>query len=103
MLHAIGDPPETLEAVVRGELEARRGGRVLGYARPGDLAGLASMLGDSPELFDTTVTQPARVMRWRLADLRKFAGADEDLTSKVIKMAAAAIPEKLILYVQVEL
>lgn len=103
VLHAIGDPPETLEAVVRGELEARRGGRVLGYARPGDLAGLASVLGDSPELFDTAVTQPARVMRWRLADLRKFAGADEGLTSTVRKIAAAAIAEKLIRYVRAEL
>jgi Popeye protein conserved region len=102
VLHSTGDPPDSLEAVVRGELEARRDGRVLGHAHPGDLAGLASVLGGSPELFDTTVTQPARVMRWRVADLQKLAGADESLTSALRKIAAAAIAEKLIRAVQAE-
>jgi hypothetical protein len=41
---------------------------------------LASVLGGSPELYDATVTQPARVMRWRIADLQELAGADESLT-----------------------
>jgi hypothetical protein len=102
VLHSIGDPPDSLEAIVRGELEARRDGRVLGHARPGDLAGLASVLGGSPELFDTTVTHPARVMRWRLADLQELAGADESLTSALRKIAGAAIAEKLIRFVQAE-
>jgi CRP-like cAMP-binding protein len=100
VLHATGDPSDSLEVVVRGELEARRHGRVLGHARPGDLAGLASVLGGSPELFDTTVTQPARVVRWRVADLQKLAGADESLTSALRKIGAAAIAEKLIRAVQ---
>jgi hypothetical protein len=90
VLHSTGDPPDSLEAVVRGELEARRRGRVLGHARPGDLAGLASVLGGSPELFDATVTQPARLMRWRIADLRELAQADESLTLTLRKIAAAA-------------
>jgi hypothetical protein len=88
VLHSTGDPPASLEAVVRGELEARRDGRVLGHARAGDLAGLASVLGGSPELFDATVTQPARVMRWRIADLRELTEADESLTSALRKIAA---------------
>jgi CRP-like cAMP-binding protein len=91
-----------VEAVVRGELEARRDGRVLGRAGPGDLAVLASVLGGSPELFDATVTQPARVMRWRFADLQQLSGADKSLTSTLRKIAVAAIAEKLIRVVQVE-
>jgi Popeye-like protein len=102
VLHSTGDPPDSLEAVVRGELEARRDGRVLGHAHPGDLAGLASVLGGSPELFDTTVTQSARVMRWRVADLKELARADESLTSALRKIAGAAIAEKLIRFVQAE-
>jgi CRP-like cAMP-binding protein len=102
VLHSTGDPADSLEAVLRGELEARRDGRVLGHARPGDLAGLASVLGGSPELFDATVTQPARVMRWRITDLQKLAGADESLTSALRKIAATAIAEKLIRAVQAE-
>jgi hypothetical protein len=102
VLHSTGDPPDSLEAVVRGELEARRHGRVLGHARPGDLAGLASVLSGSPELYNATVTQPARVMRWRRADLQRFAGADESLTSALRKIAAAALAEKLIRAVQDE-
>ena len=75
---------------------------MLGHARPGDLAGLASVLGGSPELFDTTATQPARVIRWRLADLQELAGADESLTSALRKIAGAAMAEKLIRLVQAE-
>ncbi len=102
VLHSIGDPPDSLEAVVSGELEARRGSRVLGQSRAGDLSGLASVLGGSPELFDTTVTQPARVIHWRLADLQKLAGADESLRSALRRIAGAAIAEKLIRFVQAE-
>ncbi len=39
-------------------------------------------------------------MRWRVADLQKLAGADENLTSTLRKIAAAAIAEKLIRAVQ---
>jgi len=102
VLHSTGDPPESLVAVVRGELEARREGRVLGRAGPGDLAGLASVLGGSPEIYDARVTQPARVMRWRVADLRELAMADERLTSALRKIAGAALAEKLIRFVQTE-
>ncbi len=102
VLHSTGDPPNSLEAVLRGELEARRNGRLLGHTRPGDLAGLASVLGGSPELYDATVTQPARVMRWRFADVQELAGADESLTSALRKIAAAALADKLIRAVQAE-
>jgi hypothetical protein len=102
VLHFTGQPADSVEAIVRGELEARRHGRVLGHARLGDLAGLTSVLGGSPELFDAIVTQPARVMRWRAADLRTLTGADESLTSALRKIAAAAIAEKLIRAIQDE-
>ena len=102
VLHSTGDTPHSLEAVVRGELVARRNGRLLGHARPGDLVGLASVLGGAPELFDATVTQPARVMRWRLADLQKLVGADESMASALRKIAGAAIAQKLIRFVQTE-
>ncbi len=55
----------------------------------------------APELFDATVTQPTRVMRWRFADLQQFARADESLTSTLRKITAA-IAEKLIRFVQGE-
>jgi hypothetical protein len=64
--------------------------------------GLASVLGGSPELFDVTVTQPARVMRWRLGDLQELAASDESLTSALRKIAGAALAEKLIRVVQAE-
>ncbi len=102
VLHSTGDPPGSIEAVVRGELEESRNGRLLGHASPGDLAGLASVLGGLPELYDTTVTQPARVIRWRYADLQELAETDENLTSMVRKIAAAAIAQKLIRVIQGE-
>ena len=103
VLHSIGDPPASLEAVISGELEARRGDRVLGHARAGDLAGLACVLGDSPELFDVTATQPTRVMRWQLRDLHELAGSDAGLTSALRKIAGAALADKLIQFIQAEL
>ena len=102
VLHATGNPSDTLEAVVRGELEARRHGHVLGHAGPGDLAGLATVVGRSPELFDVTVTERARVVRWRIVDLKKLVETDESLGSALRKIAAAAIAEKLIRAVQAE-
>jgi hypothetical protein len=103
MIYSIDDPSDMLMAVVSGEIELRRKGHVLGRAGPGDLAGLASVLGGSTEICDATVTQPARVIRWRLADLQELAAADESLTSPLRKVAGAAIAEKLIRFVQAEL
>jgi len=103
VLYSIDDPSDSLEAVVSGEIELRRKGHVLGRVGPGDLAGLASVLGGSAEICDATVTQPARVVRWRLADLRELAAADESLTSLLRKIAGAAIAEKLIRFVHAEL
>lgn len=102
MLHSIGKPSDPLEVVVRGELEARRNGHVLGHAGAGDLAGLASVLGGSAELYDAIVTEPARIMRWRVADLQELARTDESLASSLRKIGAAAIAEKLIRAVQAE-
>lgn len=102
VLYSTGDTPHSLACVVRGELEVRRKGHLLGYARPGDLVGLASVIGGSPELFDATVSQPARVMRWQLAALKQLAEADEHVTSALRKIASAAIAEKLIRFVQTE-
>jgi hypothetical protein len=41
-------------------------------------------------------------MRWRFADLQRLAGADDSLTSTLRKIAASAIAEKLIRFVQGE-
>jgi len=41
-------------------------------------------------------------VRWRRADLQKFAGADESLTSALRKIAGAALADKLIRAVQDE-
>ncbi len=75
---------------------------MLDHAGTGDLAELASVLGDSPELYDATITQPARVIRSRVADLQELARTDESLTSALRKIAAAAIADKLVRVVQAE-
>jgi hypothetical protein len=96
MLHSTGDPPGSLEALVRGEVEVRRGGRMLARLGPGDLSGLASMLSGTAELFDQKVTKPALVMRWTSTDLRTFAATDEHVAASLDKIARAAMTEKLI-------
>jgi hypothetical protein len=103
VLHSTGDPADSLLAVIRGELEARRHGRLLGYARSGDLVGVATALGHSPELYDAIVTQPARVIRWKVADLKELGSEDEKLTSILRMIAASSIAEKLIRFLQTEL
>lgn len=102
VLHATGDPPGAITAIVRGELEERRHGRVLGHAGAGDLAGLVSLLGGSAELYDATVTQPARVLCWDAAELRSETAHDPALTSALRKIAGAAVAQKLVQVVQAE-
>jgi CRP-like cAMP-binding protein len=102
VVHSAGDPPESLEAVVSGQLEARKDGRLLGQSVPGDLVGLASLLGGLPEVYDSTVTRPARVMRWSHRDMEELAGRDESLAAALRKIAGAAISEKLIRLLQAE-
>jgi hypothetical protein len=100
VVHSAGDSPESLEAVVRGEVEARKDGRLLGCSVPGDLIGLTSLLGGAPEVYDSTVTRAARVMRWSRRDLEELAGGDESLAAALRKIAGAAISEKLIRLLQ---
>jgi CRP-like cAMP-binding protein len=102
VVHLAGDSPEWLEAIVRGEVEARKDGRLLGQSVPGDLVGLASLMGDAPEVYDSTVTRAARVMRWSHRDLEELAGRDESLSAALRKIGGAAISEKLIRLLQAE-
>lgn len=102
VLHATGDPPGAITAIVRGELEERRHGRVLGHAGAGDLAGLVSLLGGSVELYDATVTRPARVLCWDVVELRERTGHDAALTAALRKIAGAAVAQKLVQVVEAE-
>jgi CRP-like cAMP-binding protein len=56
------DPAETLTAVLSGELEARKEGRLLGRYAAGEFIGLGCIMPDAPEFCDATLANPARVM-----------------------------------------
>ena len=100
VVHAAGDRSESLEAIVSGEVEASKDGRILGQSLQGGLLGLASLLGGSPEVYDSTVTQPTRVMRWSRRDLEELVEDDESLAAALRQIAGAAISDKLIRLVQ---
>ncbi len=100
VLHFTGDSPKSLEAIIRGEVEVRKDGRLLGRLHLGDLVGLACLLNNSSQFYEAIVTRPTRVMRWQYQDLQDLARTDESLASALRKIAGAAIADKLIQLIQ---
>ncbi len=100
VLHSTGAPSTSLEAIVRGEVEARKDGRLLGRLHRGELVGLAGLLNSSSEFYDAVVTRPTRVRRWQYQDLQELSSTDESLASTLRKIAGAAIADKLIQLIQ---
>ncbi len=95
-----GNPAETLTAVLTGEIEARKGGRLLGTYDPGDFVGLGCIMADAPEFCDAIVTRPARVMRWNFSELKSIMDSDQDLAFALRKTAGSALAAKLIKVMQ---
>jgi hypothetical protein len=95
-----GDPAENVVAVTTGELKARKSGRVLGSYGPGDLIGLGCIMTNAKEFCDTTVTRPARVMRWNYPELKKILDADQNLAFALEKTAGATLAANLIKVLQ---
>ena len=100
MLQSKGDAASKVTALASGALEASRDGKSLGSFGAGDLLGVACVLADSSELFDTRVTEPARVLCWDSQDLGKLAQSDPQLGSALNKLAGSTLAAKLISILQ---
>jgi len=99
-LQSTGESGDTLTAVLDGELEARREGKLIANLGSGDLVGMTRIFNESPEFYDATVTRPTRVMQWNYADVHKLANSDQNIAFSLNKIAGAAIARKLIGLVQ---
>ena len=91
-----GNPAETLTAVLTGQIEARKGDRLLGTYDSGDFVGLGCIMADTTEFCDAIVTRPARVMHWTYPDLKKILDSDQDLALALRKTAGSALAAKLV-------
>jgi hypothetical protein len=99
-LYSTGESGKTLTVILDGEVEAWREGNLLASLVSGDLLGAPRFYNDSPNFYDATVTQPARVMQWDYEDVHKLAGSDQDLAVSLNKIVGAAVAQKLISIVQ---
>ena len=91
-----GQPAGTLTAVLTGELEAKKGERMLGTFGPGDFVGLGSIMTDAHEFCDVTVSRPARVFTWDYPALKNTLDADDALKTALRQTAGASLAAKLI-------
>ncbi len=99
-LQSSGESGNILTAVLDGEVEACREGKLIANLGPGDLVGMTRIFNESPEFYDATVTRPTRVMQWNYTDVHELLSSDQDMAFSLHKIAGAAIAGKLIGLVQ---
>jgi CRP-like cAMP-binding protein len=74
-----GEPASGLCIAISGSAEVRKQGDRMGTLRPGHIIGTALALTGAPSPVEIVFTEPARYMRWSLANLRSFMDKRPDL------------------------
>ena len=74
-----GEPASGLCIAISGSAEVRKQGDRMGTLRPGHIIGTALALTGAPSPVEIVFTDPARYMRWSLANLRSFMDKRPDL------------------------
>jgi len=91
-----GHVADKVTALASGTLDVEREGKLLGNFGAGDLLGISCVLAGSPEIFDSSVTRPARALQWDPGDLHKLTQSDPELDAAVSRLAGSTIATKLI-------
>jgi hypothetical protein len=74
-----GEPVSGVCIAIRGSAEVRKQGDRLGALAPGHIVGTALALAGAPSPVEIVFAEPARYMRWSVADLRSFVDKRPDL------------------------
>lgn len=95
-LQTRGDNTGKITALASGTLEVKRDNEKLGDCGVGDLMGISCFLADHPEVFDSTVTRPARALQWDFRDLDKLTQSDPEIGMVLNKLVGTTLATKLI-------
>jgi CRP-like cAMP-binding protein len=74
-----GEPVSDLCVAISGSADVHRQGERIGQLAPGHIIGTALALTGDPSPVAVTFSEPARYMRWSLANLRRFVDRRPDL------------------------
>jgi hypothetical protein len=74
-----GKISESVALLVQGKVRVAKGERILGDLAAGDLVGSALLMTGVPADVDAVVTEPARVLCWRVATLETYLNANPEV------------------------
>lgn len=73
-----GKCPDDICLIVRGKVQVRREGIVIGQMGPGSLVGSALLLSGIPSDVDAVASEPVRLVRWELGTLDRYLTANPE-------------------------
>lgn len=73
-----GKCPDSICLIVRGKVQVRREGIVIGEMGPGSLVGSALLLSGIPSDVDAVTSEPVRLVRWELGTLDRYLTANPE-------------------------
>jgi hypothetical protein len=90
-----GAPASSICIAVSGSVDVHKGDRHLGTLAPGTLIGTVLALTGDASTVDAQVREPARLMCWQLADLRRFIDKRPDLRVSLQALVNQDLARKL--------
>ena len=90
-----GEPVSSLSIPITGSADVHKQGERMGAVGPGHMIGTALALTGEPSPIKVTFTEPARYMRWSLANLRRFLDVRPDLRVRLQSLVNRDLAEKL--------
>jgi hypothetical protein len=90
-----GMPATSICIAVSGSVDVRQGDRRLGTVEPGTLIGTALALTGDPSPVDAWFSEPARLICWPLADLRRFMDKRPELRVALQRLVNYDLARKL--------
>lgn len=82
-----GKPVEAIGIAISGTIQLRRKTRTLGDLKPGRVVGTTSALLGQPSLVDAVFVEPARYIRWSVADIQVFLDKKPELRATLERLA----------------
>lgn len=90
-----GEPVSSLSIPISGSADVHRRGERIGAVAPGHIIGTALALTGEASPVEVTFTEPARYMRWSLANLRRFMDTRPELRVTLQGLVNRDLAEKL--------
>lgn len=90
-----GKLPDSVSLIVRGKVQLKKDGRILGELIPGDFVGSALIISGIPSNVEAVAIEPLRAMRWHIATLQKYLSASPETRSVMQRHLAHDLAGKI--------